>query len=96
MALSWESVKKAWHIINEINPDANNSWIKEYDPEDDLEENKIIGVDKKQDDGWENIFVNIKDITPEQMAIFESRKKEVPNSSFIRDKGEGITRLGWF
>lgn len=96
MALSWESVKKAWYILNEINPLASNSWVRLYDEENPLEENMIIGVDPKADDGWENIFINVKNITGDQLAIFERRKREVPNSSFIRNKGDGITRIGWF
>lgn len=96
MALSWESVQKAWFILHEINPLASNSWIKLYDDGNPLEENLIIGVDKKSDDGWENVFINIRNITAEQMAIFERRKKEIPNSSFVRNKGDGITRIGWF
>jgi hypothetical protein len=96
MALSKESVKTAWNILHEINPKANNSWIKDHDPEDEFKEDYIIGYDKKADDGWENVFLNVRDITPEQLAIFERRKSEVPNSSFCRDEGNGITCLGWF
>jgi hypothetical protein len=96
MALSSESVRKAWYILHEINPNARNSFIKQYDEADPLEEDTIIGVDRKADDGWENIFLNVKGLTADQLATFNRRKKEVPNSSFIRDKGDGITRIGWF
>lgn len=97
MALSKENVKRAWYILNEINPKANNSWIQDYEKDDDgVILNTILGCDRKYDDGWENVLMYIKDITPEQEAIFERRKKEVHNSSFKRDEGDGITCLGWF
>ena len=96
MALSKDAVRKAWNILNEINPKANNSFIAEQDLKDEFREDYIIGYDKKYDDGWENVFMNVRNITPEQLAIFERRKEEVPNSSFCRNEGNGITCLGWF
>lgn len=96
MALSSNSVQKAWHILNAINPKANNSFIESYDEDDPLKENSIIGISPKSDGGWENVFINVKDITPVQEAIFELRKSEVFNSSFKKNEGNGITRIGWF
>jgi len=96
MALSKENVQKGWRILNEVNPMANNSFISEFDPEDPFRENLIIGEDKKSDGGWECIFLNIINITPDQISIFERRKNEVHNSSFFNYKGNGITRIGWF
>lgn len=96
MGLSVESVKIAWYILNEINPKANNSFIQTYDKEDEFKEDTIIGFDKKSDDGWENIWMNVKDITPAQIKIFEAKKDDVGNSSFMRHKINGITRIGWF
>lgn len=99
MALSKDSCDKAFYIFRDILLKRGlpiNSWIKKYDPEDPLLENFIIGFDRKLDEGWENVFINLKDITKEELALFDSRKKEVPNSSFVRDKGEGITRIGFF
>jgi hypothetical protein len=96
MALSSNSVQKAWSILNTINPKANNSFIESYDEENPLKEDAIIGISPKSDGGWENVFINVKDITPEQEAIFEQRKSEVFNSSFKRNEENGITRLGWF
>jgi hypothetical protein len=96
MALSSNSVKKAWHILNAVNPKANNSFVESYDEENPLKDDTIIGLGKKADGGWENIFINVTNLKPEQRAIFEERKSEVPNSSFIRYEGYGITRIGWF
>ncbi len=48
MALS-ESTNnlKAWRILNEINPAANNSFISQYDEDDPLLLDAIIGYDLK-------------------------------------------------
>lgn len=96
MALNKHNVEKAWYILNEVNPNARNSFINEYDESDPLKEDTIIGVDRKSDDGWENVFINVRNITQDQLDIFNNRKKEVSNSSFIRKKGDGITRIGFF
>ncbi|MFI5141931.1 MAG: hypothetical protein ACHQII_06205 [Bacteroidia bacterium] len=96
MALCKQAVEKAWYVLNTINPKANNSFICPHDKHDEFKTDTIIGIDKKSDGGWENVFMNVKDITAEQLEIFEARKKEVPNSSFIKDEGDGITCIGWF
>lgn len=97
MALNRENVHKAWYILNEINPNARNSFVADFkNLRDQLQEDTIIGYGKKSDDGWENIFMNVKEISPEQLEIFERRKKEVHNSSFIDREENGVTRIGWF
>jgi len=96
MALSESSVLKAWRILNEINPAANNSFISHYDEDEPLRLDAIIGYDRKSDGGWENVFINVRNISQEQLETFKSRAREIPNSFFIDDKGNGITRIGWF
>lgn len=99
MALSKDNVEKAWKILNNINPLAKNSFIEEVvklDDENSFKTDTILGYDPKSDGGWENIFMNVKNITPEQLEKFEQRKREVHNSSFNKDEGNGITCIGWF
>lgn len=96
MALSKKAVEKAWYILNEINPKANNSFICKHDETDPFKENTIIGLGKKEDGGWENVFINVKDITIGQIEKFKKRRKEIPNTYFCKENiAEGITRLGW-
>lgn len=97
MALSKESVVQAWQVLKAVNPAIRNSFIQEFNPADDQKREDIVfGLDRKSDDGWENVFTNIKHITPQQLALFDERKKEVHNSSFAQPEKEGITCIGWF
>lgn len=97
MALSKESVKTAWHILHAVNPNARNSFIKQWDKEyNEFETDVILGADKMSDGGWENVFMHVKNITPAQMALFNARKAEVPNSDLIQEEPDGITCIGWF
>lgn len=97
MALSKSSVEKAWQILKAVNPDAHYSFIQQWDSEDhEWETDVILGVDRKIDGGWENVFMNIKNITPDQLALFNARKGEIHNSSFVKEESDGITCIGWF
>ena len=96
MALSKTSVQKAWEILNEINPLANNSFVAEHDENNKYQENMILGFGRKEDGGWENIFMNIRHITVEQRGLFEDLRHKISNTSFIDDMEYGYTRLGWF
>lgn len=97
MALNAKMVQKAWEILHAVNPDADRSSIQEYQEGFPMREDAIIGIDRKSDGGWENIFMNVKHITSHQLTLFNERKGEIYNTSFIRDFiSEGITRIGWF
>lgn len=48
------------------------------------------------DYGYENVVLNIKNITAGQEAMWHDLKKEVKgNTNFISPEGNGITMVGW-
>ncbi|MGL4805639.1 MAG: hypothetical protein ACRC26_04770 [Bacteroidales bacterium] len=115
MALNNESVKKAVSILKKINPGASVVKHKVYERYNRktsyAETDKIYCLDEKSDCGYENVFMNIENISDQQRELFEEMKKEVPNSSFMRaikecdcasweewkvKKHQDITTLGWF
>lgn len=97
MALNQDNCIKAFHILKDIFGDYSNLWIEEYDENNPLQMDAIIGLDRKADGGWENVFVNVRDITQEQLALFHKRKSEVVNSYFIaKQSNSDVTRIGFF
>jgi len=90
MALSKSNVAKARNILIEV------ERIQDHDEVNPYRTGCIIGFGKKTDGGWENVYINVKDITPGQLRIFESRKEEIGNSSFCDKKEGDITRIGWY
>ncbi len=95
MGLSNESCSLAWRILNEINPLANNSFITVHESHQIGPENTIMGWDKKYDGSWENIFTDIKNMTNDQMKIWEQKKRTIGNTPFVQTKENGYTRIGW-
>lgn len=98
MGLSKKSVENAWYILNDINHKANNSFIQSHSEFELPIENTILGYDKKSDGSWENVFMYIKNITKEQLEIFEIRKEEISNTSFtkkLKDEYSEYTCIGW-
>lgn len=101
MALSREACNKAFYLFRDIISEGGgrikSSWIADYEKEEDkFITDYMIGIDRKADDGWENVFINVKDITPGQLRIWNERKREIPNSSFEKAHPKGITRIGFF
>lgn len=110
MALNKESVKLGISILKQINKDAYIVKYERYDRSVSyVDTNKIFCVDEKYDDGYENVFTNIENMTDEQHKLWEQMKSEVPNSSFIKKLDEkdyrsflqwveekDITCIGWF
>ncbi len=94
MALNNRSVEKAKEILAEV-AGWKAPFYNLYNEKNPLD-TKTILVYGQTGDGWENVFINIKNITPEQMEIFNKRKDEIHNSSFQDELEEGITRIGWF
>lgn len=95
MALSKSSSDKAFEILTEINGGFGGYEIDHDNP------NKlglIMTNDLKSDGEFERIVLNIRDITPEQVELFERRKREVPNSSIFRTLKDqpDVTCIGWF
>ncbi|MGZ3867364.1 MAG: hypothetical protein ACXVC2_12680 [Bacteroidia bacterium] len=102
MGLSKTSVELAWYILNEINPKANNSFIQDTQGDEAAQkrEDKILGFDKKSDGGYENVFMNVRNISEQQLEIWERRKGEIGNSPFSDTKSisgdPNVRTLGWF
>lgn len=94
MALNNRSVEKAKDILAQI-AGWKAPFYNEYQKDNPLDTSTIL-VAGNVGDGWENVFLNVKDITAEQLAIFERRKSEVPNSSFKQNLENNITCIGWF
>lgn len=112
MALDKDSVKLGISILKKINKGANVVKYEIYDRKTSfVDRDKIYCIDEKYDNGYENVFTNIENITPEQLELWKQLKDEVPNSSFINqlkekdypshslwleEKDKNITCLGWF
>jgi hypothetical protein len=100
MAIAWSEVKKAFYVFRDIikvgNENIRSSFIQERDEKNQFDENYILGIDPKQDSGWENVFINVRGITKEQMELWEYRKTEVNNSSFCHEVQPGLTRIGFY
>lgn len=110
MALSKESVKASIKILKKISS-ARTLKLEHYvKGEDDIfSTNYIYCIGEMSDGGFEEVFTNIEDITPDQMELWERLKDEVPNSSMTnkleeddypyfwkKEKKTNITRIGWF
>lgn len=112
MALDKDSVKLGISILKKINKGASVVRYENFDRKTAyVETNKIYCIDEKYDDGYENVFTNIENMTPEQIKIWDQLKEEVPNTSFrdkleeknypssaqwMNEKGRNITCIGWF
>lgn len=94
MALNNQSVEKAKEILAEV-AGWQGPFFKQFDEKKPLDTG-TIKVYGKTGDGWENVFLNVKNITQDQLEIFERRKNEVRNSSFKDELEDGVTRIGWF
>lgn len=95
MALSSRNVEKAMEILMDITA-MKAPFFAEHDNENP-DRTGIILVAGKVGDGWENVFINIRNITTAQLDKFNNREKEVHNSSFINKSNDNeITCIGWF
>lgn len=95
MALSRLSCEKAIIIFEELCY-LKSSIILERNETNQFEDGYVFGIDKKEDGGWESLFVNIKGITQHQEAIWNEFKKGIPNSHSLHEVKPGITRLGFY
>ncbi len=104
MGLSFSSVKKAYEVMNELGlknigsfPPDWNVHVEERERENPIED-KAYGIDKKLDNGWENLFFFKKGATPEFVEKWNKLKTRVPNSSFqqTHDENPEYTCFGWF
>lgn len=102
MGLSISSCQKAFEILSKINPKVSkqNGELKDYgmlseDNPNIKKVNVVFGYDRKSDGSWENVFMNIRNITKKQSAMFEELKGGIHNTSFCQKPKDGITCLGW-
>ena len=50
----------------------------------------------KIDDGYENVFINVRHLTADQKREFEEQATRIPNSSFLQEVNghAGLTQIG--
>ncbi|MDR6565486.1 hypothetical protein [Chitinophaga ginsengisegetis] len=93
MALDAKAVKTAHKLLLKIG--GVNNYIREYHKDEEHPFNTVMGY-YPHGGGWENVFMDVLNITDEQLQEFNEGKKAVPNTSFEDDLGKGVTRIGWF
>lgn len=112
MALDKDSVKLGISILKKINKGASVVRYENFDRKTAyVDTSKIYCIGEKYDYGYENVFTNIENMTPEQIKIWDQLKEEVPNTSFrnklkekdysssaewMNEKDRNITCIGWF
>lgn len=98
MALHRLDVAQAKEILWNLFPDADRRFTDAQWGDEPLETGTVYGYDRKVDGGYENVFINVPDLTAEQKQAFEQQAKRIPNSSFCREIKEHpeLTRIGWF
>lgn len=103
MALSFDSIQKAYKVFHELKVKNVPSWpedLQEWTEEERKhpKEDTVYGFAKKSDDGWENLFFFKRNPTTEFKAKFDELKKRVPNSSFanLDTKSGDLWIFGWF
>ena len=93
MALPGENVKIALNVLQDI---FGNLPYVTYDPKNEFQTGAILLASRIQD-GYEGIYLNVENITNDQLAEFNRRKMEVRGNSSFVDKGpNNITAIGWF
>ena len=103
MALSFSAVQKAYKVFNKLKIKWMPAWPQDMsefteDQKANPETDMIYGWDKKSDDGWEQLFVFIKNPTEEFKTLFAEASRSVPNSSMAEPYKDNpdIWVFGWF
>jgi len=108
MALSFDSVQKAYKVFNKIKTEVLPnlqipSWPTDFQklPDSDKENppmDQVLGFDRKFDNGWENLFFFTKNPSPELIKLFGELKNQVPNSAYKPEKynESDYWLFGWF
>jgi hypothetical protein len=106
MALSFNSVQKAYEVFNQIKkiiplgigafPEDMEEWPDENKTNPPL--NQVYGWGRKYDNGWESICFFVENPTEELKEKFNELKDTVPNSSICKPyfRNESIWCFGWF
>ncbi len=101
MALHRTAVETAWYLFRDILDVGGmriNSFISSFDTEEDRQRTgNVFGSGRKTDDGWDSVFIQLGEFTPDQRRIWEEGKGKVPNSSFVNEPNEhGVWQIGFF
>ena len=71
---------------------------KQFNKDKPYETGKII-LQGKVGDGYENVYLNVPEMSRDILDYFYNNKNKVPNSHFIifkHYKTEGVVQIGWF
>lgn len=101
MALSKNSIEIAWRLFEKmIKPTGLrvNKIIREFDNSnyDKCKLGFVFGDRPTYDDSWECIFIQLKNVDPDILNMWDSGKVEIPNSSFKTELKGGIIRFGFY
>lgn len=108
MALSFNSVKKAYTVFNTLKkefgvPENIPSWPEDMqqwkgDERENPKINTVYGWDKKSDDGWENLYFFTENPSEELKKRFDELAEIVPNSTMNKpySYNEKLWIIGWF
>lgn len=103
MALSFEAVKIAFQVFNKLELKDIRSFPPEfYDLSEHEQKNPreecTYGIDRKSDNGWENLFFFKKSPSKDFIERWNSLKDQVPNSSFekLYEENPEYMIFGWF
>ena len=99
MALSRSSVATAVKVLQQIDPTAKNNvpqkLPKKHAVTDQYQQHVILGLDRKEDGGWEQVFVTIEDMTAAQRQQWEELQGSIRNTSYMDEIGT-VTQIGWY
>jgi len=108
MALSFESVQKAYKVFNQIKKEVLPSlqipsWPTDFqklsrEDQENPPMDQVLGYAKQYDNGWENLFFLTKSPSPELIKLFNELKGNVPNTAFKPERYEKTDYwlIGWF
>lgn len=93
MGLTKIAVTKATDIFQEISKELITFIVLDRKESNQYCDNRILGIDDDDDLSWVTIFINIKNVTLEQIQIWDRRKSEVDASPAMHEVQPGMTRL---
>ena len=96
MAFTTEQTELAWAILNEINPIADNANIHKHNGDNPYKGDTIIGIEDPEGSGWVSIFINVRNLTDEEFALFNKRKIELGAKSYCKKRENNIWVMGWY
>ncbi len=94
MALSKDSVAIAIDILGSVMGQELPAYVEVINDASIATPNIIILNDPNPDGGVDSVYVNIENLTENQLELFEERATEIPNRSLIK-KSKTVTVLGW-